>query len=68
MREDPIEAAKLSLSRSIVELVWDAGSIPQTFDIEYEGADWEVVVRVKSTEDGDQPCSTERDFTDQLPE
>jgi hypothetical protein len=23
------------------------GSIPQTFDIEYEGVDWEVVVRIK---------------------
>ncbi len=40
-----IETAKLSLARSLVELVRDAGSIPQTFDIEYEGVDWEVVVK-----------------------
>ncbi|HTF66182.1 MAG TPA: hypothetical protein VK638_26205, partial [Edaphobacter sp.] len=37
-------------------------SIPQTFDIEYKGADWEVVVRIKSTEDGDYPGSLERIF------
>jgi hypothetical protein len=48
--------------------VWDAGSIPQTFDIQYEGADWEVVVRIKSTEDGDLPSSPEKDFTAELPE
>ena len=63
-----IGTAKLSLARSLVELVRDAGSIPQTFDIEYEGVDWEVVVRIKSTEDGDLPGSVEKNFTEQLPE
>jgi hypothetical protein len=38
MPTDPIETAKLSAARSLVELVWDTPSIPQTFDIEYEGS------------------------------
>jgi hypothetical protein len=61
MSTDPIETAKLSLARSLVELAWDE-SIPQTFDIEYKSADWEVVVRTKSTEDGDYPGGLERIF------
>jgi hypothetical protein len=68
MPADPMETAKLSHARSLVEQVWDAGSISQTFDIEYEGADWEVAVRIKSTEDGDPPSSPEKDFTEELPE
>jgi hypothetical protein len=68
MSGNPKEMDKLALARSLVELAWDSGSIPQTIDIEYEGADWEVVVRIKSTEDGDLPSSSDSDFTEQLPE
>jgi hypothetical protein len=61
MPSDPIETAKLSLARSLVELASD-DSIPQTLDIEYKGADWEVVVRIKSTGEGDYLGSLEKDF------
>ncbi|HTF68943.1 MAG TPA: hypothetical protein VK638_40315 [Edaphobacter sp.] len=67
MSTGPIETAKFSLARSLVELAWDE-SIPQTFDIKYKGADWEVVVRIKSTEDGDCPGSPVKDFPQELPE
>jgi hypothetical protein len=68
MPSDPIETAKLSAARSLIELVWDTPSIPQTFDIEYEGAIWEVVVRIKSTEYGDFSDNVEKNFTEHLPE
>jgi len=68
MPADPIETAKLSAARSLVELVWDERSITHVFDIEYEGADWEVIVRIKSTEDGGLSDNVEEDFTEQRPE
>ncbi|MCU1225086.1 MAG: hypothetical protein JWQ42_3179 [Edaphobacter sp.] len=43
--------SKLTLAKQLVHLVWGSGEIPATFDIEYEGAKWEVAVRVKQTED-----------------
>jgi hypothetical protein len=68
MPSDPIETSKLCAARSLVELVWDTPSISHTFDIEYEGATWEVVVRIKSTEEGGLADNVEDDFTEQLPE
>lgn len=68
MPSDPIEKAKLSAARSLVELVWDTPSIPHTFNIEYEGAAWEVVVRAKPSEDGGLSDNSEEDLTEQLPE
>ena len=56
--------AKWSLARSLVELAWDTGPLPQSFTVEHEGATWEVEVRVKQTED----APIEKDFTEQLPE
>ena len=58
---DPIETTKLSHARALVGLV---GGVPQSFDVKWEGADWEVVVRIKSTDYGDP----EKDFTEELPE
>jgi hypothetical protein len=52
--------AKLSHARALIELV---GGVPQSFDAKWEGADWEVVVRIKSTGYG-----PEKDFTEELPE
>jgi hypothetical protein len=66
MLTEPIETAKLSLARSLVELTSDEHF--QTFDIEYKGADWEVIVRIKSTEDYDHPGTLEKNFTQELPE
>lgn len=62
------ESAELSLARFHVELVRDAGSIRPFFGIEYEGADWEVVVRIRPTEDGDPPSSRDREVTEQFPD
>jgi hypothetical protein len=58
------EAAKRSLARALVDLAWDGGTLPQTFDIEHEGATWEVEVRMKRTEDA--PFA--KDFIENLPE
>ncbi|HTF63739.1 MAG TPA: hypothetical protein VK638_13675 [Edaphobacter sp.] len=41
-----------------------ASCVPQSFDVKWKGADWEVVVRIKSTDYGDP----EKDFTEELPE
>lgn len=68
MPTNPIETAKLSLARSLVELAWDAGSIPQTFDVDYKGTDWEVAVRIKGIEVNDHLGGLETDFTHELPE
>jgi hypothetical protein len=45
------QAAKRSLSRDLVDLAWDGGTLPQTFQIEHEGATGEVEVRIKRTND-----------------
>lgn len=45
----------LTLANQLVHLVWGAGKIPATFNVEYEGAQWEVSVRLKDTEDGSVP-------------
>ncbi|WP_130423757.1 hypothetical protein [Edaphobacter modestus] len=65
---DEIERAKLCLARALVELPWSVGRIPQIFDVEHEGARWEVAVRLKGIEDGDLPSFEEKDFTEKLPE
>jgi hypothetical protein len=59
---------KLTLATQLVHLVWGAGEIPATFNVEYEGANWQVVVRVKQTEDARLVGSNETDFTEELPE
>lgn len=56
------------LARQLIHLVWGSGEIPATFNVEYEGALWEVCVRIKDTEDGSLPASGYTDFTEQLPE
>lgn len=43
--------SQLTLVKSLVTLVWGRGEIPATFDVEFEGADWEVIVRIKQTVD-----------------
>jgi hypothetical protein len=60
----PLSEAKHILARSLVELAWNDGAVAQTFEIEYEGAGWEVVVRPKQTED----APLESDFIEELPE
>jgi hypothetical protein len=61
-----IQEAKQGHAHSLVELVWSDGKIPQSFDVEYEGADWEVTVRLKQTEDA--PLRNDSDFMSKLPE
>jgi hypothetical protein len=39
------------LARELVEEAWNLGANPIVLHIEYEGADWEVSVRVKRTEE-----------------
>ena len=39
------------LARALVEEAWNLGAQPLLLHIEYEGADWEVSVRVKRTEE-----------------
>jgi hypothetical protein len=67
MSMDPRDTVKLSIARSLVELAWDAGNMPQSFDIRYKGTDWEVVV-IKGIEVGDHLGSLENDFIQELPE
>lgn len=57
--------SQLLLAKSLVSMVWGTGKIPATFDVEYEGADWEVTVRIKQTEDA--PFLGDGDFTEKLP-
>jgi hypothetical protein len=60
--------SKLTLAKQLIHLVWGSGEIPATFNVEYEGANWEVVVRVKQTEDARLVGRNEADFTEELPE
>ena len=39
------------LARALVEEAWNLGAQPLLMHVEYEGADWEVSVRVKRTEE-----------------
>ena len=39
------------LARALVEEAWNLGAQPVVLHVEYEGADWEVSVRVKRTEE-----------------
>jgi hypothetical protein len=61
-------ASKLALAKQQVHLVWGSGKISETLDIEYEGVAWEVIVRVKQTEDARLPPGSEADFIEELPE
>lgn len=61
-----IQEAKHGHARTLVELVRSDGKIRQSFDVEYEGADWEVTVRLKQTEDA--PLRNDNDFMSNLPE
>ena len=60
--------SKLTLAKQLIHLVWGSGEIPATFNVEYEGANWEIVVRVKQTEDARLVGRNEADFTEELPE
>lgn len=59
-----LDEAKQALARALVELAWDSGPHPQTFEVEHEGARWQVEVRVKDTED----TPLEKDYAEELPE
>ena len=39
--------SKLTLAKQLVGLVWGSNSVPEAFEVEYEGVKWEVLVRVK---------------------
>jgi hypothetical protein len=39
--------SKLTLAKQLVGLVWGSNTMPATFEVEYEGAKWEILVRVK---------------------
>ena len=39
------------LARALVEEAWNLGATPLTLNVEYEGANWQVTVRVKRTEE-----------------
>lgn len=39
------------LARALVEEAWNLGAQPLVLHVDYEGADWEVSVRVKRTEE-----------------
>jgi hypothetical protein len=39
--------SKLTLAKQLVGLVWGSNTMPATFEVEYEGAKWETLVRVK---------------------
>ena len=39
--------SKQTLAKQLVGLVWGSNSMPATFEVEYEGIKWEVLVRVK---------------------
>jgi hypothetical protein len=39
------------LARELVEEVWNLGANSTVLGVEYEGADWEVSVKVKHTEE-----------------
>ena len=39
------------LARALVEEAWNLGAQPLVVHVEYEGADWEVSLRVKRTEE-----------------
>jgi hypothetical protein len=41
--------SKLTLAKQLVGLVWGSNTIPATFEVEYEGAKWEILVRIKET-------------------
>lgn len=60
--------SKLMLARQLIHMVWGSGKISAIFNVEYEGAQWEVSVRIKDTEDGRLPPSSVTDFTEELPE
>jgi hypothetical protein len=59
---------KQFLAMQLVELVKSTAMQPATLDVEYAGEKWEVLVKLKSTEDGDSPSGSEKDFTEDLPE
>jgi hypothetical protein len=60
--------SKLTLGKQLVHLVWGSGEIPAAFNVEYKGAKWEVVVRVKQTEDARLTGDGEANFIEELPE
>ena len=39
--------SKLTLAKQLVGLVWGSNTMPATFEVEYEGAKWEILVRVR---------------------
>ena len=57
-----LEDSKRALAIGLVEIAWNRGSIPQVFEVAYEGAIWEVELRLKADEEIDN------DFTEKLPE
>ena len=59
-----LEESKRTLAEALVELSWAGGITPETFEMEYEGAKWQVEVRKTQTMD----ASIEGDFIEKLPE
>jgi hypothetical protein len=49
--DDHLLVLQYRVSADDHKLAWDGGNIPQTFEIEHEGATWQVEVRVMQTED-----------------
>ena len=41
--------SKLTLAKQLVGLVWGSNTMPATFEVEYEGAKWEILARIKET-------------------
>ena len=41
--------SKLTLAKQLVGLVWGSNSAPATFEVEFEGIKWEILVRVKES-------------------
>ena len=59
-----LEESKRTLAGALVELCWAGGITAETFEMEYEGAKWQVEVRKTQMMD----ASIEKDFIEKLPE
>lgn len=57
-----VEHSRRVLARALVHLPGDKGPIPQIFEVAYDGAIWEVELRLKADKEID------RDFMESVPE
>lgn len=51
--DETVESEKVraqELAHALVEEAWNLGSVPMLLDVQYEGAMWEVSVKVKQSE------------------